>query len=265
MPPLTLTILGCGPAAPNPGGACSGYLLRQGENAVLVDCGSGVAGRIPQHVPANRLQGVAISHMHPDHYFDLVCLYYALKFGEPRPADLSPRLAVYVPPGAREFLGRFAQLIAAGSAMFEDVLDLREYASNTETVIGGLAFTFVPVQHYVPSHAMRVRSADGDATLVFSSDVAPCRELVDAARGADLFMCESALMTAAQDEPDPARRGHMSAAEAGQAAREAGARRLLITHYRSGEVNDAHHQTAAREAFGGPVELAREGMTFVVG
>jgi ribonuclease BN (tRNA processing enzyme) len=264
MAPLTLTILGCGPAAPNPGGVCSGYLLRQGEQAVLIDCGSGVAGRLAEHVPAQRLNGIAISHLHPDHYFDLVPLYYSLKFGEPRPPELDPHLALYVPPGGREFLSRFGELVGGRTAMLEDVLDVRDYAPNHDTVIGGLTFTFHPVQHYIPSHAMRVRTSDG-ATLVFSSDVAPCPALIEAARGADLFMCESAMLDASQDEADPALRGHMSAAEAGQIAREAGARRLVITHYRSGETHDAHHQAAASRTFGGPVELAREGKTFVVG
>src|SRR3982074_2261454 len=106
MPPLTLTILGAGPAAPNPGGVCSGYLVRQGESAVLMDCGSGIAGRVAQHVAVNRLRGVAISHLHPDHYFDLVPLYYMLKFGNPPTSDLPARLPVYVPPGGREFLDR---------------------------------------------------------------------------------------------------------------------------------------------------------------
>lgn len=264
MAPLTLTILGAGPAAPNPGGACSGYLLRQGESAVLMDCGSGIAGRVAQHVPANRLRGVAISHLHPDHYFDLVPLYYMLKFGEPRPADVEPRLAVYLPPGGREFLSRLGQHIADKPAMLEDVLDICEYGPERKTFIGDLEFTFHPVQHYVLSHAMRVRSAAGK-TLVFSSDVGPCPQLIEAARGADLFMCESALLEASQDEADPAHRGHMSAREAGEAAQAAGARKLLITHYRSGEQNDVHHLEAARGAFGGPVELAREGQTYVVG
>src|SRR6266851_3109108 len=107
MAPLTLTILGASPAAPNTGGACSGYLLREGDSAVLMDCGPGTAGRVPLHVPANRLRGVAISHLHPDHYFDLVQLYYMLKFGEPRPAELSPRLPLFVPPGGRDFFRTF--------------------------------------------------------------------------------------------------------------------------------------------------------------
>ena len=74
MAPLTLTILGAGPAAPNAGGACSGYLVQDAENAVLVDCGSGIAGRVVEHVRANHLVGIAISHFHPDNYFDLVPL-----------------------------------------------------------------------------------------------------------------------------------------------------------------------------------------------
>src|SRR3984893_16768387 len=138
MAALTLTILGAGPAAPNPGGACSGYLLRPGTSAVLIDCGSGIAGRIAPQVPVNRLRGVAISHLHPDHYFDLIPLYYMLKFGERRPPDVEPRLAAYVPPGGREFLSRLGEHIAAKPAMLEDVLDICEYAPECTTLIGGL-------------------------------------------------------------------------------------------------------------------------------
>jgi ribonuclease BN (tRNA processing enzyme) len=264
MAALTLTVLGAGPAGPNPGGANSGYLLRQDGQAVLIDCGAGVAGRIPLHVAVNRLDGVAISHLHPDHYFDLVALYYMLKFGEPRPSDLPRLLPVFVPPGGREFLRQFGQLISNRSAMLEDIFDVRDYSAGTETMVGGLPFTFHPVQHYILSHAMRVRGASG-AVLVFSSDAAPCPELIEAARGADLFLCESAVLDPSQDESDPARRGHMSAREAGQAARAAGAKRLLITHYRSGEQYDAVHLKGARQAFDGPVDLAREGQSYVVG
>src|ERR1700694_2769632 len=132
MAPLTLTILGAGPAAPNPGGVCSGYLLRQGDSAVLMDCGSGIAGRVAQHVPVNRLRGVAISHLHPDHYFDLVQLYYMLKFGEPRAPARAPRLPVFLPPGGRDFRRRLDQLNADKPSMLEDVLDVGEYVADCE-------------------------------------------------------------------------------------------------------------------------------------
>src|ERR671934_2905797 len=99
MASLSLTVLGAGPAAPNVGGACSGYLVRDGEANALLDCGSGVAGRIAQHLPPNQMRGIAISHLHPDHFFDLVPLYYILKFGEPRSAQFGARLPLHVPPG----------------------------------------------------------------------------------------------------------------------------------------------------------------------
>jgi ribonuclease BN (tRNA processing enzyme) len=264
MAPLTLTILGASPAAPNPGGACSGYLVRQGDTAVLMDCGPGSAGRIPLHVPVNRLRAVVISHLHPDHYFDVVQLYYMLKFGEPRPAGLSPLLPLHLPPGGRDFMRRLGELISDRTAMLEDIFDVCDYSARHEIDVGGLAFRFQPVQHYIASHAMRVRAQSG-ALLVFSSDVAPGPQLVEAARDADLFMCESAMLDPSQDEPEPAKRGHMTAAEAGEIARQAGARRLLLTHYRSNEKADAHHLAAASHSFGGPVELAREGETYVVG
>jgi ribonuclease BN (tRNA processing enzyme) len=261
MPPrLTLTILGAGPAAPNPGGANSGYLVSSGDTAVLMDCGPGTAGQVALHLPPRALSGVAISHFHPDHYFDLVALYYLLKFGPSR----SERLPVWLPPGGIEFLDRFGQLIANKPAMLEDILELCEYPLGSPVKIGSLQFTFVPVQHYVPCFAMRVRGSAG-AVMTFSGDVAPCAALPEAAREADLFMCESALLHASQDDGDPAKRGHMSAVEAGQAAAEAGAKRLLITHYRSSPEDDAHHLAAARQAFHGPVDLARPGATYEVG
>jgi len=263
MAPFQLTILGAGPAAPNAGGACSGYLLQQDGTAALIDCGSGVAGRLAEHLQPNRLRGIAISHFHPDHYFDLVPLYYSLKFGEPRPPDLEPLVPLYVPPGGRTFLRTLGALISDKQAMLEDVFQVSEYAPGRETPIGDLSFTFHPVQHYVPSHAMRVRGSSGK-TLVFSSDVAPCPELVEAARDADLFMCESALRDASEDEADPAKRGHMCAREAGDIARRAGVRKLMLTHYRSTKKLDAHHREAASGTFGGPVELAKEGRCYEV-
>ncbi|MBV9580078.1 MAG: MBL fold metallo-hydrolase [Chloroflexi bacterium] len=259
MGPLTLTILGAGPAAPNPGGANSGYLVRHGQTAVVMDCGPGTTGQLALHMSPAHVDGVAISHFHPDHYFDLVALYYMLKFGDRR----ASRLPVWLPPEGRAFLDRFGRVISDRSAMLEDVLDLREYEPEREMRIGELHFTFLPVQHYVPSHAMRVHAAGG-GMLVFSADAAPCDALPDAARGADLFLCESALLDATQDERKPENRGHLTAAEAAAAARAAGVKRLLITHYRSSQEHDRHHLTTAAAVYKGPIDLARPGETYTV-
>lgn len=225
-----------------------------------MDCGPGSAGQIALHVPPEQLGGAAISHFHPDHYFDLVALYYLLKFGPPRGA----RLPVWLPPGGRDFLDHFGRLVADKTRMLEDVFDLQEYPLQTPVRIGDLEFTFYPVQHYIPAHAMRVQGTSG-AILTFSGDVAPCDALPRAAKNADLFLCESSLLDVSQDETDPSRRGHMTAAEAGAAAAAANARRLLITHYRSSLEADAHHLQTARQRFGGEIDLARPGASYTVG
>jgi ribonuclease BN (tRNA processing enzyme) len=56
----------------------------------------------------------------------------------------------------------------------------------------------------------------------------------------------------------------MSALEVGMAAAEAHAKRVVITHFRSSPEEDAHHLSQARQHFGGRVELARPGVTYVV-
>jgi ribonuclease BN (tRNA processing enzyme) len=107
-------------------------------------------------------------------------------------------------------------------------------------------------------------SSSSSGVLVFSSDVAPCAALPAAARDADLFLCESALLDPSQDEKKPENRGHMTAAEAGAAAAAANARRLLITHYRSGAEHNDHHLASARAAYTGPIALAQPGATYTV-
>lgn len=259
---FTLTILGAGPAVPNAGGASSGYLLRHRGQAVLAECGSGVVGNLLRHLKATELQGVAISHLHADHYFDFVPLYYGLKFGQ-RSSRSPARLPFYVPPGGQQHLRDLARLVGGTQAMLDDQMAVQEYTHGRTFEIGGLRFAFHPVQHYILSHAMRITSATG-RTLVFSSDVGPCDALVEAARDADLFLCESALLDPS-DDPTPQRRGHMTAREAGEAARNAGARRLVLTHLRSdGNELDRQQLESASAAFGGPVELAREGAILTV-
>jgi ribonuclease BN (tRNA processing enzyme) len=58
-------------------------------------------------------------------------------------------------------------------------------------------------------------------------------------------------------------RGHLTAAEAGDHGRRAGARRLVITHI-SDELDAAWAREEARRTFGGDVEVAVEGAVYTV-
>ena len=94
---LRLTVLGGSPAWPNPGQAASGYLVETERVRMLVDCGSGVATELRAHDPGP-LTDIVISHFHADHWFDLVPLHYAHRYGSW--AD-RPHANLYLPPGGR--------------------------------------------------------------------------------------------------------------------------------------------------------------------
>ena len=91
---------------------------------------------------------------------------------------------------------------------------------------GALSVTPFRVPHYtLETYAFRVENSS--RVLAYSGDSAPCAELVEAARDADLFVCEATLL---RGELDGSPRGHLSADEAIEAFQASGAKRLLLTH-----------------------------------
>ena len=107
---MRLTVLGKSPSWQDAGGACSGYLLQDGDTNVLLDCGNGVFGKLRQFVDYVDVDAVVLSHLHADHFLDLVPYAYALTYAprqQPVPVPPWPgtddpaRPRLIAPPGAR--------------------------------------------------------------------------------------------------------------------------------------------------------------------
>lgn len=96
---------------------------------------------------------------------------------------------------------------------------------------------------------------------MYSGDTGPCQELVSLARDADLFLCEATWL---DSEIPPGARGHLTATEAGEIARAARVRQLMLTHILPG-VDMDKSVAAARAVFRGGVAVAEEGRTYQVG
>jgi ribonuclease BN (tRNA processing enzyme) len=75
---MRLTVLGKSPAWQDVDGACSGYLLQDGETTVLVYGGNGVFGNMRKFVDYVDVDAVVISHLHADNFLDLVPYAFAL-------------------------------------------------------------------------------------------------------------------------------------------------------------------------------------------
>jgi ribonuclease Z len=96
--------------------------------------------------------------------------------------------------------------------------------------------------------------------VVISGDTRPCPALVLASAGADLLVHEATFSDDEQERALETR--HSTAREAGRVAREAKARRLVLTHLSSRhDVDTAPLLQQARAEFQGPTEVAYDGLT----
>jgi ribonuclease BN (tRNA processing enzyme) len=246
---VRITVLGKSPAWQDVDGACSGYLVEEQGCRLLIDCGNGVFSKLRRFVAYVDVDAVVISHLHADHFLDLVPFAYALTYGPNGPA----RPALHAPAGAR---ASFRRIVGTwgNEQLIEEAFELGEYEADEHLHIGPLTLRFQAVPHFVSTHAIEVTSAAG-GRLVFGADSGPSDELCTFARGADLLLMEATL-------PSP-EQGHLTAAEAGEHGRKAGARRLVLTHL-SDELDAAWAEAEAERTFGGPVEIAREGAVYEV-
>ncbi|HYU50187.1 MAG TPA: MBL fold metallo-hydrolase [Candidatus Limnocylindria bacterium] len=222
---VRLTVIGSGPAAPQPDSPASGHLIRSDGTAVLMDCGYGVVGRLRSTMDPRQLTGVVVGHLHADHFLDLA----ALRYLHPWDGANDGRPAVWLPPGGRQRLAGLARMMSERPTFFEEAFDLCEYRSDESFAIGALSIRPTPMQHYVPAWALTVSDGSG-ARVVYGGDTGPTATLVETARSADLFIAEATLASVADDEPS---RGHCTVDEAIAIARGSGARHVLLTHYAS--------------------------------
>lgn len=259
-------MLGKSPSWQDAGGACSGYLVEEAGTCVLIDCGNGVFSKLRRYRDYVDVDAVVVSHLHADHFLDLVPFSYALTYAprqQPVPVDRWPgtdtpaRPTLHAPKGATDV---FRRVVGAwgNEDLVENAFDLHEYAPDEVVEVGPLRFGFHEVPHYLPTFAIDVvSSVNGSGRLVYGADSAPNDSLIEFARGAELLLIEATL-------PRPERggvRGHLTPGEAGEHGSKAGAKRLVITHL-SDEMDELWARREAERTFGGPVTVAREGAVY---
>ncbi|MDQ2983181.1 MAG: MBL fold metallo-hydrolase [Actinomycetota bacterium] len=218
---MKLTVAGCSPAWPNPGGAQSGYLL-EGPGRLLLDCGPGVLAKLREREPWPEVDAIAITHWHLDHWGDLVPWVWGQAFG---PGVEAKRAELWIPPGGKEMLGEIGERLGRRD-MFENTFELHEYRDAEPFQAAGYEITPRRVLHY-ELLAFGFRTSANTTTIAYSGDSGPSEALPELARDADLFVCEATLL---QPNPEGGTRGHLAAGEAVEAFETSGAKRLLLTH-----------------------------------
>jgi ribonuclease BN (tRNA processing enzyme) len=250
---MHLTVCGSSPAWADPGGACSGYLVRETGTTLLIDCGNGVLAKAREICDLAEIDGVLLTHMHGDHVADLLCLAYAVSWDGP-PRD---PVTVWGPEEMPDRLRSLASASGADPSLFERAFELRTYEVEslatwpprfTRISLGSLELSLVGVPHSLPTVAVDVQG-ERSARFTLSADCGPSEHLPAIASRTPLLLCEATLQEASDT--------HLCGAWAGRLAATAGAKRLMLTHY-YGELR-AQALNAAARTFGGRVEAASAG------
>jgi ribonuclease BN (tRNA processing enzyme) len=249
---MRLTVLGAGPAyTDRPGATGASYLVSHGATHILLDLGQGSLPRLFSAVPPTALTAIVISHLHPDHYIDLVALRHYLRweFDPPRrarvlgPAGLADRLdALHGEPGF------------AAQALDTEVL------GTGERVIGTLRTRAVLVHHTDESYGIRVAPAEGGPGVVYSGDCGRAQDLAPLLEPGDTLLSEVSY------GPGPVEPGvpHLDGPAVGSLAAATGAGRVLLTHLQMG--HDPDETVRSVEAgYDGPVEFVWPGSVVALG
>ena len=248
---LQLDVLGAGPAyTDRPGAAGAAYLVRTGATAIVLDLGQGAFPRLAAQIEPSTLDAIAISHLHPDHFIDLVALRHYLRwqFHPTRhvrviaPAWLETRIdALHDEPG-------FTAASLDVEPIVVGVID-----------IGDLRLESARVTHTPDSHAFRVSAGGEGVGLVYSGDCGRAEDLDALVRDGDVILSEVSF------GPGPVTHEalHLDGPAVGALAARTGAGRVLLTHLQMG-FDQAATVASVASSYVGPIEFVEPGARFTI-
>lgn len=245
---MELTILGCLGAYPYKGQGTTSFLLQADDFNLLIDAGSSTLVELEKELDPLALDAVILSHYHHDHIADLgVLQYYWQLFPTEVP---KPILPIY---GHTEDEFHFNDLTMEG------ISEGRPYFESEELKLGPFLVTFMKTIHPVPCYAMRFVEIKTGAIFVFTGDSGYLEGFNQFAKDADLFLADTYLFNGNERH-----KAHFTAQEAGTFAKNANAKKLVLTHLpQIGDLEELRQQ--AQAASGEiPVELAQPHKKFTI-
>lgn len=299
---LTLTFLGTGAACPTVDRNVTAHALHREGEVLLFDCGEGTQRQMMRYGVGFTFRELFFTHYHSDHLLGLPGLLRTMGLlDRTEPVTLyGPRGARQVLGGLltvgverQRFPVEIIE-VAPGDRLARRDYDLAVFPTDHRA--GSVGYALIEHQRlgrFDPDRARalgipegplwgrihrgeRVELSDGRTigpeelvgptrpgrTVVLSGDTRPCQAVREAARGADLLVHEA---TFGLDERERAQEtGHSTAAAAAQLAREAGVRRLALTHISARYSRDAPELLAEAQAIFPDTIIARDGLALEV-
>lgn len=299
-----MTILGCGSATPSLKHLPACQVLEHNGTYYMVDCGEGAQLSVRRAgIKMGRLRHIFISHLHGDHILGLTGLLASLalhEFGGTMHVYMMPEGIEVIKQSLKVFAHEpdyelvFHPLTVGHDIIFEnDAIQVETFPLYHGVPAVGFIFREKEkkrplrgdvVEHYKVPVSLRAGLKDGNdfvtedgrvipnawltmdppapVSYAYASDTRYDKRVVEAVKGVDVLFHEA---TYADDKATNAKeRGHSTARQAGQAAREANVGKLIIGHFSKAYNSDESPLLEqAREEFPNTT-LAYEGLRVTI-
>ncbi|MDT3767815.1 MBL fold metallo-hydrolase [Gleimia hominis] len=263
---MKLTVVGCTGSMSGPSAPASCYLVQargidevSGKDrtfSVVLDLGPGAFGQLWRYMDVRKIDALLLSHTHADHMGDIISMHVHRKWHPDGP--LGP-VMLAAPDGVldrvrgidgarpeEQYEGEFAPFTLENEGSFQ---------------VGPLRITPYSARHTVPAFGFRIEGPaeeepGNSVSLAYTGDTDTCATITQMARGVDLLLSEAGFTDA--DEP----RGiHLTGERAGQLAREAQVKTMVLTHIQPWTEGTVVLAEACR-AWDGPLSVAYAGATY---
>ncbi|MFH1625101.1 MAG: MBL fold metallo-hydrolase [Pseudomonadota bacterium] len=250
---MQLIILGSGVGVPALKRSAPGLCVKVENRPILFDSGSGCAYQLPKvGVDYHQIDYIFYTHVdHPDHINDLSEIVFANKYDYPRRKN---DLNVTGPKGMRRFYENVERLFPTlKNPPFS--VNIRE-VNNSQIKLNDILIESKPLCHQ-DVECVGYRLEFEGKSIVYSGDTDYCDNLVELARNSDLLVIECSFPYEFKVD------GHLTPSLAGRVAKEAGAKRLVLTHiYPICDQYDIRRQ--AQKTYRGEIVVAEDLMKIEV-
>lgn len=296
---LSVTLLGTGAACPSVERNVAALALAREGETLLFDCGEGTQRQMMRYGVSFAFREIFFTHYHADHMLGVTGLLRTMGLQDrtlpltlygPRAAERILGAAISLGIERNRFPVEILE-IAAGDRLSREEYDIIVFPTDHRADTVGYALAeHTRLGRFNPDRARELGVPEGPLwgklhkgetvelpdgrrvgpadlvgaprqgrIVVYTGDTRPTLTVVEAARGADLLIHDS---TFGEEERERASEtGHSTAAQAAEVAREAGVRRLVLTHISPRYTREAPELLAEAKAVFPESVVARDGLT----
>lgn len=298
MTDIEVIAIGTSGSAPTKERGLPSLAIRYNGRIFLMDCGEGTQRQMMVYgLNISRISAIFVTHMHGDHAVGLAGLIRTMAlYNRTDPLDIFipegyeknvkallgfDNAIIKYPVNV---IGVHSGKVYSNSSISVKAFKLRHSISTYGYVfkendklhfmkskanklgIKGRMFSEIEKKRRLTVNGHTIKLADITETekgksIVYAVDTRPSQSIINAARDADLLICDSSYVS---ENADLAKsRMHSTAEEAATMAKKAGAKRLLLTHISARYNNVDVHLKESRGIFKN-TDVAEDGMKIVV-